>query len=634
MNPKVSLIIPVYNVEQYLKKCLNSATNQTLQEIEIIIVNDGSTDGSLAICEAYANRDSRIKLISQRNGGLSAARNTGIEASNGEYIAFLDSDDWLELSTLDSTYKKAKEENLDIVIYGYKKIDDGNNIIFTNVLDSSYSHELFKKRIFSAQMSPMACAKLYKTDLFKLHDIYFPVGYYHEDVYTTYKLAFFANKIGVIEQAYYNWLIRNGSISQGVTKKHINDILDSLTELKNFLISNDSFSEYKIEYIRRAYSFSLLMIDKISRSKDSLLIKKQLKELVFKKLDKLSIGDEESLNNLKIIDKQLFNKYIKTSGKEMEVFQLVNLKGEKMLRKIADVLLPKGSRNREIVKQLLGRGENKSSGEISKAAEVNSSVKPKPKSNMLPVREAISEAEREKLRPLKDKFKGKRCFIVGNGPSLNKCDLSLLENEYTFAVNGIFYKTEEMGFKPTFYMVEDGHVVDDNLEKINAYDPEYKFFPAMYKKKIVRTDSTYFFTADLGFYRGDHESFEKPRFSKDFSEVSYCGQSVTYLNMQLAYYLGFSEVYLIGMDFSYAIRESDEVKGATLISNEDDINHFHPDYFGKGKKWHDPKVYNVAKNYEFAKVNFEADGRNIYNATVGGKLEIFDRKDYSDLFKK
>ncbi len=291
-----------------------------------------------------------------------------------------------------------------------------------------------------------------------------------------------------------------------------------------------------------------------------------------------------------------------------------------MILKIANKLLPKKSKRRALVKQLLGKRTNQ-----------KNAVK---KNNMLNVFLSITSGEKEKLKLLKDKFKGKRCFIVGNGPSLNKCDLSLIKDEYTFAVNGIFYKTEEMGFTPTFYMVEDSHVIDDNLEKINTYDPEFKFFPALYKAKINNSNNTYFFTADLGFYRGDHKSFEKPRFSKDFSEVGYCGQSVTYLNMQLAYYLGFTEVYLIGMDFSYQIRETDEVRGITLISNEDDVNHFHPDYFGKGKKWHDPKVYNVAKNYEFAKENFDADGRKIYNATVGGKLDIFDRIEYKKLFQK
>ncbi len=212
---------------------------------------------------------------------------------------------------------------------------------------------------------------------------------------------------------------------------------------------------------------------------------------------------------------------------------------------------------------------------------------------------------------MKNMFKGKRYFVIGNGPSLNKCDLSLLENEYIFAANDIFYKTDEMKLTPTFYMMKDRHDIDNNLESINAYDIEYKFFPAIYKEKIIQTENTYFFATDLGFYWTDHPYFEKPRFSKDFSELAYCGQSVTYLNMQLAYYLGFTEVYLIGMDFSYRVRKSDKIQDVTLTSNEDDINHSHPDYFDKGKKWHDYKVQNVAKGYELAKKIFETEGRKL-----------------------
>jgi len=614
MQPKVSLIIPVYNVEEYLVKCLDSAINQTLTEIEIIVINDGSSDDSLSICEKYANQDSRIKLITQKNCGLSAARNTGIEASTGKFIIFLDSDDYIEPILLEKTYTKAINEKLDIVVYGYNQVDTNYKVIFTNKIRDSHTQEL-KKRILSAKKSPMACDKLYKRDLFTQHEILFPVGRYHEDVYTTYKLAYFANKIGVIEETYYNWLRRDGSISKSISRKHIEDILNSLAEMKLFLTKEKSFEYYESEFIRRSFSFGVLMLDRINASNKAYYTKSKFKKIVWKKLKGLDITNERSLKKLKKNDPALHKKYL--------------AKRKKMIRKIANKLLPKGTKRRESLKKLLGRGKKKTIVNTT-----NPSKSPKEKSNMLDVMKDISSSERDKLKPLKDRFKGKRCFIVGNGPSLNKCDLSLLENEYTFAVNGIFYKTEEMGFKPTFYMVEDGHVVDDNLEKINTYDPEFKFFPALYKEKIIKTDNTYFFAADLGFYRGDHYSFEIPRFSRDFSLVSFCGQSVTYLNMQLAFYLGFTEVYLIGMDFSYAIRETDEVIGQTLISNEDDINHFHPDYFGKGKKWHDPKVYNVAKNYEFANTIFNDNGRKIYNATVGGKLEIFERKDYDTLFNK
>lgn len=245
------------------------------------------------------------------------------------------------------------------------------------------------------------------------------------------------------------------------------------------------------------------------------------------------------------------------------------------------------------------------------------------------------KADVDKLKALHNKFKGQRCFIVGNGPSLNKLDLSLLKDENSFAVNGIFYKTREMGYKPTFYVVEDRHVMKDNIEEINKYDCDYKFFPTAYKKQVTNFKNTIFFNMDVGFYVEESKYFEKSRFSKDCSEDIYCGQSVTFINLQLAYYLGFSEIYLIGMDFSYAIPESAKlIKGAVIESTEDDINHFHPDYFGKGKKWHDPKLHNVLQSYKLHKKIFEEDGRKIYNATSGGKLELFDRVDYNSLFQK
>lgn len=242
------------------------------------------------------------------------------------------------------------------------------------------------------------------------------------------------------------------------------------------------------------------------------------------------------------------------------------------------------------------------------------------------------EEYHKRLVDLKDKFKGKRCFIVGNGPSLNKCNLDLLKDEYSFAVNGIFYKTKEMGYRPTFYMVEDNHVVADNLKSINNYKCKYKFFPYNYANIISPDETTTFIPMDSGFYRENHPYFCKPRFSKNVPDEIFAGQSVTIMQLQMAYHLGFSEVYLIGMDFSYALPDSTKVEGCNYTSQEDDVNHFHPDYFGKGKKWHDPKLDRVLMNYENCKKAFEEDGRKIYNATVGGKLELFERSDYKKLF--
>jgi hypothetical protein len=239
---------------------------------------------------------------------------------------------------------------------------------------------------------------------------------------------------------------------------------------------------------------------------------------------------------------------------------------------------------------------------------------------------------KKEIEKLRNKFSGERCFIIGNGPSLNKIDLNLIKNEYTFGVNGIFYKESETGFKPTFYVVEDNHVIDDNISKINDFDCEYKLFPIEYKPKIKNLKNTIFFNLNRSFYEKRSENFQIPQFSFDCAERVFGLGSVTMANLQLAYFMGFKEVYLIGMDFSYTIPESAIVDGLDITSTDDDVNHFHPDYFGKGKKWHDPNLEQVLKSYKHMKEVYESGNRKIYNATVGGKLEVFDRKYFKDLF--
>ena len=210
-------------------------------------------------------------------------------------------------------------------------------------------------------------------------------------------------------------------------------------------------------------------------------------------------------------------------------------------------------------------------------------------------------------------------------------DLKKLKNEYSFGVNGIFYKTDEMGFKPSFYVVEDRHVLDDNIDKIRSYDCEISFFPKTYRFKLLGKKAL-FFNMNIGFYEEQSSNFKIPRFSTDVAKEVFCGQSVTMINLQLAYYMGFTEIYLIGMDFDYKIPDSAELDGNNILSTEDDENHFHPEYFGAGKSWHDPHLDRVLNSYKMMKLVFESSGRSIKNASDGGKLEVFERADFDDLF--
>jgi GT2 family glycosyltransferase len=236
------------------------------------------------------------------------------------------------------------------------------------------------------------------------------------------------------------------------------------------------------------------------------------------------------------------------------------------------------------------------------------------------------------LSRFKGIHRGERAVIIGNGPSLNDLDLRKLADENTIAVNAIFYAADDMGFDPTYYVVEDTAVMADNLERIRTYPAGHKFFPSIYRNKVGEAPNVSYFMMNRGFYASTSPEYCVPRFSTDIAQRIFCGQSVTIINLQLAYYMGFTEVVLIGMDFSYVVPEDAKVDGNLITSMSDDPNHFHPDYFGKGKKWKDPKLDRVLANYAIAKATFEADGRRIVNATAGGRLELFERVPYDSLF--
>ena len=239
--------------------------------------------------------------------------------------------------------------------------------------------------------------------------------------------------------------------------------------------------------------------------------------------------------------------------------------------------------------------------------------------------------DKNEISKLKDKFKGQRAFIVGNGPSLNKIDLTKLKDEYTFGVNSIFLKEEV--FKPYFYVVEDHNVARDNSEKIHDFKVNYKFFPRNYKHIIKKDSNTLFFNMNTGYYQKYSSNYCIPRFSADASSKIYCGQSVTIMCLQLAFYMGFESVYLLGMDFSYVIPKDAIIEeGGSILSTSDDPNHFDASYFGAGKRWHDPHLDRVERSYKLAKICYESKGKNIYNSTVGGKLEVFERVDFNSLF--
>lgn len=231
----------------------------------------------------------------------------------------------------------------------------------------------------------------------------------------------------------------------------------------------------------------------------------------------------------------------------------------------------------------------------------------------------------EALLSMKNRHIGRRIFVIGNGPSLMRTDLSLLKDEITIGYNGIFLLYDKLGFIPTYYTVEDNLVAEDRADTINEMHGTTKIVP-LDLSYCIRPDE---YTVYINFIRS-HKKF--PRFSGSFARRVYWGGTVTMLNLQLAYYLGSREIYLIGIDHNYAPpAEMDEVSGCVINANTPDQNHFHPDYFGPGYRYHDPRVDRMEKAYHKAREFIENKGGTIYNATEGGKLEVFPRVKFNNI---
>lgn len=217
MNPldaaKISIIVPVYKVEPYLDKCVSSIVNQTYTNLEIILVNDGSPDNCPAICDAWAEKDSRIRVMHKTNGGLSDARNAGMTVATGELMAFVDSDDWIAPDMYEHLYQRLSEDNSDIAACGVQMVWENKTPSRMLTRDGNCvlnQEEAMQAIIEESWLKQPVWYKLYKTAL--VRDILFPKGKYHEDVFWSYQAVGRAQRVSVSDHIGYYYLQRGGSI--------------------------------------------------------------------------------------------------------------------------------------------------------------------------------------------------------------------------------------------------------------------------------------------------------------------------------------------------------------------------------------------------------------------------------------
>lgn len=270
--PKVSVIVPIYNVEKYLEKCINSLLSQTLEDIQIILVNDGSKDNSGNIAKEYGkNNKGRVIYVEKENGGLSDARNYGLKYATGDFIAFLDSDDYIEKNAYEEMYNKAIEENADYVECDF--IWEFPNKIR---VDKQYPYKNKKEMLSFVRV--VAWNKLIKRQLIIDNNLEFPKGLRYEDVEFTYKLIPFINKFAYVDKPFIHYVQRKGSIAN-VQNERTADIFTVLDNVIEFYKKNNIYEEYRNEleynYARYLLCSSLKRMCKI---KDKTIREKLLTE--------------------------------------------------------------------------------------------------------------------------------------------------------------------------------------------------------------------------------------------------------------------------------------------------------------------------------------------------------------------
>ena len=269
-KPMISIIVPVYNVESYLADCIDSITVQTFKDIEIILVDDGSPDSCGQICDDYAKTDKRIRVIHKQNGGLSDARNAGIQLASGRYLGFIDSDDYIATDMFERLYNSIIETDSDIAMCYAANFIDGSIAELDEDKGETFIFESSDiiKALFNGKINNFAWNKLYKKELFA--DIKYPYGKIYEDLFTTYRLCDMAKRFVLLDEKKYAYRLRDSSIMGKARRIIHTDKFQAFSEIYQFFSDNDTIRDMAVEYM---YSdlvsdvFKIVAADEIKNNK-------------------------------------------------------------------------------------------------------------------------------------------------------------------------------------------------------------------------------------------------------------------------------------------------------------------------------------------------------------------------------
>ena len=277
--PLVSVVIPVYNVEKYLGQCLDSIINQTLKDIEIICVDDGSTDNSLKILKEYKEKDNRIKILTQKNLYAGVARNTGLKAATGKYLSFLDSDDFFESEMLEEMYKKAEKDNSDIVMCGWhnynnnlQKVVNDIKIATKYLIKSPFSPYDFQKELFDI-CKPNPWTKLYRHSFFKENNLYYEDCICCNDITCICLSMVLAKKISIVDKCFIYYRNNQTNSITSNRNKNLDSVLYAINKLEERLKEVNLYEDFKETFFKKAvisYNFGKNVRNRIELAKSIL----------------------------------------------------------------------------------------------------------------------------------------------------------------------------------------------------------------------------------------------------------------------------------------------------------------------------------------------------------------------------
>ena len=244
-SPQISIIIPIYNVERYLRQCIDSILAQTFTDFELLLIDDGSPDGCPAICDEYAGKDARIRVFHKQNGGVTSARNKGLDNAKGNWIIYIDGDDWIEPTYVEELYNAAINNEADITICGFRFVyEDGSSIIeHPTIWDDNKQASLNR---YIASIWTTACGSIQKSSLYKDNRIRSPKNItFCEDFHLMVRLCYFANKVISIDSPLYNYRQRSSSIVHSLNDKTWRDELSTYLEIIDFFRNQGELETYK-----------------------------------------------------------------------------------------------------------------------------------------------------------------------------------------------------------------------------------------------------------------------------------------------------------------------------------------------------------------------------------------------------